>query len=404
MVDEIIALMYPLCEAGEISRSHLESTIRILRAYAMNLDGLDGDNDGSYYLARLLASPDGFFQDRACHEGGVVTAQTLRLTVQHTLVLFAKLDRGVWYRMFDLLDRPASLFDQTPMEAGSYGPHSTWWRLLLEERDISYDKNRMYPRWLINILVHVLSEYFRTSGATSKSTKSAHRLLNAALEFVLEDSDLPGAGALMVKTTPGGKPIGLAHQFKKVLNETCSPSSTHGLTWIPNTVTPRARASDEVRGVISVDGFIGDSGVSSAVMSAKARLSSMGKLANLGGSSYAKANPSVQPSKKGKKRKMPARKGPNSASAVLGSETVRLREIQRDGEGAIELTCLRCVRRGETDPHKKSYSVLRIKEMKKTKFATENNGRLFLKCHICRAAGSAVQHTHWESNREGCMR
>ena len=179
----------------------------------------------------------------------------------------------------------------------------------------------------------------------------------------------------MVNTTPGGKPIGLALQFKKVFNETCSPSSTHGRTWIPKTVTTRARASNEVRGAISVDDFINGGGVSSAVMSAKARLSSMGKLANLEGSSYAKDDPSVQPSKEG-----------------------------RDGVGSIELTCLRCVGRGETDPRKKSYSVLRIKEMKKTKFATENNGRLFLKCHICRAAGSAVQHTHWESNREGCMR
>ena len=103
MVDQIIALMYPLCEAGLISRSHLESIILILRAYAMNLDGLDGENDGSYYLARLLASPAGFFEDRARHEGGVVTAQTLGLTVQHTLVLFAKLNRGVWYRMFTVL-------------------------------------------------------------------------------------------------------------------------------------------------------------------------------------------------------------------------------------------------------------------------------------------------------------
>ena len=190
MVDQIIALMYPLCEAGLISRSHLESIILILRAYAMNLDGLDGENDGSYYLARLLASPAGFFEDRARHEGGVVTAQTLGLTVQHTLVLFAKLNRGVWYRMFTVLGRPASLFDQTPMEAGRYGPDSTWWRLLAEERDISYNKKWRYPRWLMNILVRVVSEYFRTSGATSLSTRSLYRLLNSALNFVLEDSDL----------------------------------------------------------------------------------------------------------------------------------------------------------------------------------------------------------------------
>ena len=199
----------------------------------------------------------------------------------------------------------------------------------------------------------------------------------------------------MVKTTPGGKPIGLAHQFRIVLNVTCSPSSTHGLTWIPNTVTPRARARDEVRGAISVDDFIGDS-VSLVVTSAKAGLSS---IQGLEGSSYAKADPSVQPSKEGKKRKRPAGKGP-AASGLKAAETLRSRQIKRDGVGSIELTCLRCVGRGETDPHKKSYSVLRIKEMKKTKFATERNGALNLQCYICRAAGSAGQHTHWDERKK----
>ena len=397
MVDQIIALMYPLCEAGQISRSHLESIIPILRAYAMNLDGLDGENDGSYNQARLLASPEGFFQDRANHEGGVVTAQTLGLSVQHTLVLFAKLDRGVWYDMFTLLDRAASPNARTPMEDGGYGPNSPWKKLLLEEQDISYNKNWRYPRWLMNILVRVVSEYFRTSGATSTSTISLYRLLNAALNFVLEDSDLPGAGALMVDSTPGGKPIGRASQYKMVLKATCSPSSTHSLTWIPNTVTPRARASDEVREAISVDDFVNGGGVSSAVMSAKARLSSTGKLANLEGSSYAKANPSVQASKKGKKRKRkrPAGKGPNSASVALGHETRRLREIKRDGAGVIELTCLRCVRRGETDPTKRSYSAIRIKELKKS-----NGGIYYLACPICKAAGRAYQHIDWDERKK----
>ena len=397
MVGEIVALMYPLCEAGEFKRSHLESNISILRAYVMNLIGHNGEYDGSYGFARQLASPAGFFEDRANYEGAVVTAQTLGMTVQHTLVLFAGLERGDWYDMFSLLDRAASPNARTPMEDGGYGPNSPWKKLLREERQISYHNGWVYPRWLIDILVHVVTEYFRMSGAISISANVAHRLLNATLNAVLKDGELPGARALKVDLTPGGKPIGLASQYKIVLGATCLPSSTHGRTWIPKTVTTRARASDEVREAISVDDFIGNSGVSSAVMSAKARLSSMGKLANLEGSSYAKANPSVQASKEEKKRKMPAGKGPNSASAALANETQRLREIQCDGAGAIELTCLRCVHRGETKPHKKSYSVPRIKEMKQHQ--TKYNGQLYLHCPICRAAGSCSQHTYWDERK-----
>ncbi|EJK59507.1 hypothetical protein THAOC_20258 [Thalassiosira oceanica] len=381
--EQIVAIMHALCDAGVISRSHLESTILIMRAYAMNLEGFKGKFDGSYYQARQLASPAHFFEDRARHEGGPVTAQTLGMTVLQTLVLFAKLERDIWYRMFTLLGRPASKDNPTPMEAGRYGPDSLWRKLLREERAISHNKSWTYPRWLMKIFVCVVAEYFRRSGVTSMSTISAYRLLNAALNDVLDDNDLPGAAALMVDLTPGGLPIGLAYEYKKVLKETCWPSSTHGRTWIPKTVT-RARASDEEREALSVDSFVADGGVSSIVMDAKAKLSRKGNLANLVGSSRTRT-----------KRNRPVVGLDNSV--IRAHETRRRRQIQRDGMGATELTCLRCVGRVETNPYKKSYSTLAIEKMKQTKMA-KIKGKLCLNCPICTAAGVVNRHYDWRES------
>ena len=387
MSEEIVALMYPLCEAGKIDQSHLDSTIVIFRAYAMNLEGINGDFDGSYYFARQLASPAGFFQDRANHAGGVVTARTLGLTVLHTLVLFAKLDRSVWYGMFNVLGRPASPDDPTPMETGRYDSHSLWRRLLREERAVSQDENWTYPGWLMEFLVHVVAEYFRTSGATSISTVSAYKLMNAALKVVLDDVDLPGVDALMVESTPGGKPIGLARQFKVVLEGTCSPSSTNSRTWIPNTVTPRGRAHDEEGDATSVESFIVNGGVSSAVMGAKARLSRRRELVDLEGSSKTTIRTKRKRSSETK-----------IAGGIQAHETRRRRQIQRDGAGTTEVTCLRCVEREETNPYKKSYSNTVFEKMKQTK-VFEREGKIWLRCPICRAAGVVgTQHRNWKIN------
>ncbi|EJK71609.1 hypothetical protein THAOC_06926 [Thalassiosira oceanica] len=280
------------------------------------------------------------------------------------------------------------------MEAGRYGPDSLWRKLLREERAISHNKSWTYPRWLMKIFVCVVAEYFRRSEVTSMSTRSAYRLLNAALKDVLDDNDLPGAAALMIDLTPGRKPIGLAHEYKKVLSETCSPSSTHGRTWIPKTVT-RARGGDEEREALSVDSFVADGGVSSIVMGAKAQLSRKGNLANLDGSSR-KVSTQTSAGTRKKRKRSPA-KGGRSAGAVLANETRRRRQIQRDGMGATELTCLRCVGRVETNPYKKSYSTQVIEKMKQTK-TYKRLGRFHLNCPICRAAGIVNQHCDWREN------
>ena len=78
-------------------------------------------------------------------------------------------------------------------------------------------------------------------------------------------------------------------------------------------------------------------------------------------------------------------------------QTRRRRQIQRDGMGATELTCMRCVGRGETNPYKKSYSTLVIEKMKQTKTAKKTGG-LRLYCPICKAAGVARLHFHWREN------
>ncbi|EJK55432.1 hypothetical protein THAOC_24838 [Thalassiosira oceanica] len=197
----------------------------------------------------------------------------------------------------------------------------------------------------------------------------------------------------MIDLTPGRKPIGLAHEYRKVLSETCSPSSTHGLTWIPKTVT-RARGSDEEREALSADSFVADGGVSSIVMGAKAQLSRKGNLANLDGSSR-KVSTKTSAGTKNKRKRSPV-KGV-CTSAALGHETRRRRQIQRDGMGATELTCLRCVGRVETNPYKKSYSTLAIEKMKQTKKAKIKGG-LFLQCPICRAAGFVDRHLDWREN------